>query len=624
MKAAEQSPGLSSVSHTPASALASWLKQITSLCASIPDQEIRRQVFDLLDRLPHGFAPSDFEMEGTQATHALLKREIAERTRAEKIQKALYQISEAIHTTEDLPSLYTKIHAIIAELMPANNFYIALLDASSGCVSFPYHVDEIDDRPVSRRGGRGVTEYVIRTGRALLANLKEIEELKEAGEYVQTGAPAKIWLGVPLTIQGRTFGVMAVQDHHNENVFGQEEKQILSFVAGQIALAIDRKRAEAELRESAARLRQSEERFSKAFHASPAGMAIMRLDNLCFVDANENFLQFTGFQLDDLVGRDPVQAGLLPSRERLDELKAELLKEGRFLEVEIEIRKKSGEPRTMFFSGELCEIGQVPCVIGVGLDVTERKKAESELLKSLARERELNRMKSQFVSMVSHEFRTPLGIIMSSAEILDRYFEQLNLSARQEHLHSIQHYTRRMSGFMEDMLLFGKVEAGKLEFQPAPLDLPVLCRRVADEVLAATDHRCPIELRLGKKLAPAFGDEGLLRHIFSNLLTNAVKYSAAGEPVLLEAARGVRGAREAVFTIEDHGIGIPAVDQDRLFNAFHRGENVAHLPGTGLGLVIVKRCVELHRGKIQIQSAVGQGTTVVVQLPLFTPARCAR
>jgi PAS domain S-box-containing protein len=247
-------------------------------------------------------------------------------------------------------------------------------------------------------------------------------------------------------------------------------------------------------------------------------------------------------------------------------------------------------------------------------DIEVRARAEAELLKSLAMEKELGRLKSNFVSMVSHEFRTPLGIIMSSAEILERYFERLRPEQRKDQLQSIHKSVRRMASLMEEVLLLAKVEAGKMEYKPVALDLAGFCRRVKDEVESATERRCPIVLREPELGEEALGDESLLRHIFTNLLANAVKYSRAGAAVRFEIEQ--RNG-DACFRVEDEGAGIPAGDQAHLFKAFYRGQNVTHLPGTGLGLVIVKRCVDLHGGRISFVSTEGRGTTFTVTLPLF-------
>jgi PAS domain S-box-containing protein len=260
--------------------------------------------------------------------------------------------------------------------------------------------------------------------------------------------------------------------------------------------------------------------------------------------------------------------------------------------------------------------GQPEFMACVVRDISERKRAEAELLQGLTREKELHELKSRFVSMVSHEFRTPLGIIMASAEILDAYLDRLPPEERRSNLRDITDASRQMSGMMEEVLLLGRVEAGKMTCRPAPLDLAVFCQRLADEVTSATNGRCPIRLALASGLAEARADESLLRHVFTNLLHNAVKYSKDGSPVDWELAAH---DSMALFTVRDRGIGIPEPDARQVFQAFHRGRNVGDTPGTGLGMVIVKRCVELHGGRIAFESREGEGTTFLVALPLFGP-----
>jgi signal transduction histidine kinase len=202
---------------------------------------------------------------------------------------------------------------------------------------------------------------------------------------------------------------------------------------------------------------------------------------------------------------------------------------------------------------------------------------------------------------------------MSSSEILESYFDELNPEQRIEHLESIKKNTRRMADLMEEVLLLSRVEAGRLSLDPQPLDLATFCRRLVDEVLSATHRRCPIEITLDATEGETYADERLLRHILINLLTNGVKYSPEGVAVQFSMARLATRVR---FEVVDRGIGIPEQDQKWIFNAFQRGRNVGDIPGTGLGLVIVKRCVELHRGTIQIDSAVGRGTKVEVEVPV--------
>lgn len=237
--------------------------------------------------------------------------------------------------------------------------------------------------------------------------------------------------------------------------------------------------------------------------------------------------------------------------------------------------------------------------------------AKDDLARALSQERDLNELKTRFVSLVSHEFRTPLGVTMSAVEVLRHYRGRITEEKHEELLEDIHSATLQMSGLMEQVLLLGRAEAGKIVWRPAPLNLPDHCAKLVEEGLSATQQRCPVNFTVEGDFSGALMDESLIRHIIGNLLSNAVKYSPEGSPVDF---RLCREGEEAVFTVQDRGIGIPAADQPRLFEAFQRASNVGEIPGTGLGLLLVKRCVELHHGSINVQSQEGVGTTFTVRL----------
>lgn len=249
--------------------------------------------------------------------------------------------------------------------------------------------------------------------------------------------------------------------------------------------------------------------------------------------------------------------------------------------------------------------------------VTERTAelvaARDKLHAALEGERELVQMKSQFVNTVSHEFRTPLGVILSSADILTHYLDRLSTETRLEHLHDIHTSSRQMARMLDQVLDLGRIDAGKLAIAPRPLDLTAFLQRIADESHSASGG-APIQLALAGDLAGANGDEALLRHILLNLLSNARKYSPPDAPIEFTARRK---GDSAIFTVRDHGIGIPAGDLPHLFESFSRGGNVGDTPGTGLGLAIVKRCTDLQGGTIRIESEESHGALVTVSLPLF-------
>jgi PAS domain S-box-containing protein len=422
----------------------------------------------------------------------------------------------------------------------------------------------------------------------------------------------------------RRTGSIRARECRFRNRNGRQSTMLLSSeviqlnrVPHMLTLGLDiteRKQAEAELQASEARLRESEARFSAAFQASPIITAIFRASDTRIVLVNDAFLNWTGYGRDEVLGRTTVELGIWESPARREQFWDDVRRAGSVREWECHSRNRHGKISTMLASGVIIGINGVDHLLTMMVDITQRKQAEAEMLKALAREKELSQLKSNFVSMVSHEFRTPLGIIQSSAELLRDFHQNMKSAERNEQLQSIIGNTRRMAGMMEEILILSRLDAGRLNFQPAPLDLNGFCRRTVDEVLSATNRRCLIELTMISIPPAVAADEMLLGHIFTNLLSNAVKYSEAGATVHFVVQRdGV----DAVCVVRDQGIGISGEDQQHLFKAFHRGANVGTRPGTGLGLLMVKRCVELHRGSMQLASNLGEGTTVTVRLPVF-------
>jgi len=206
-----------------------------------------------------------------------------------------------------------------------------------------------------------------------------------------------------------------------------------------------------------------------------------------------------------------------------------------------------------------------------------------------------------------------LATILSSSELLEHYSDGLSAEDKLKMLHGIQGAVKRMNAMIEDVLVIGKAEAGALQFEPKPVDLAELCHKVVDELRPGVAKQHVIEFEQQFERGSLNLDEKLLRHILTNLLSNAVKYSPPGSTVWL---RLTEHDGQALMEVGDHGIGIPVEDQARLFESFHRASNVGTRQGTGLGLVIVKKAVELHGGTISIDSKADAGTRISVRLPL--------
>jgi PAS domain S-box-containing protein len=420
-------------------------------------------------------------------------------------------------------------------------------------------------------------------------------------------------LDVPVWVRGQVVGVICHEHIGPAREWSAEEIDFASSLAAMISLAIE----ESNRAQSDRLLRESEEKFRALFEATSQG--VMLHDELQYLEVNPAIVRILGYDSRaELIGLHPglTSPPLQPNGESSAVLAQKYIQDcltrGN-VRFEWVARRKSGEDIPVEVILTRIQWGGKQIIQAAVNNISERKQAEEELLKALAREKELSQLKNNFVSMVSHEFRTPLGIIQSSAEILDDYLDRLEPGERREQLQSIIKNSRRMARLMEEVLLVGRLDAGRMDFEPAPLDLAALCRQLVDEARSTTDGQCPIEFFTSSLPALANADERLLRHILLNLLTNAVKYSDPGQRVSFHA-RG--DANRLEFIVADRGIGIPEAEQVRLFEAFHRGSNVGNRHGSGLGLMIVKRCVDLHGGAIQIESKMGAGTTARVSLPI--------
>lgn len=239
-------------------------------------------------------------------------------------------------------------------------------------------------------------------------------------------------------------------------------------------------------------------------------------------------------------------------------------------------------------------------------------KTNLALRREQEREKELSELKSGFVSMASHEFRTPLSVILSSTEMLETYWERWPAGKKREHFLRIQAAMKTMTLLLDQILVIGRADAGRLDLSPEPMDLRAFCDELAAAMRQTTRGERVIEVETKGDLAGVALDEKLLRHILTNLLSNAVKYSGKDSSVTLAVEVG---GDHAVFSVKDCGIGIPPEDRPRLFESFHRCSNVGDVKGTGLGLAVVKRSVERHGGSIEVSSELGSGTEFVITLP---------
>lgn len=239
------------------------------------------------------------------------------------------------------------------------------------------------------------------------------------------------------------------------------------------------------------------------------------------------------------------------------------------------------------------------------------EESQKDLSEALDKERQLNEIKSRFVSMASHEFRTPLSTVLSSASLISKYTRTEEQEKRERHIGKIRNSVKHLNDLLEDFLSLGKLDEGKVTTQLSDFNLPDFIADISDEMKGLLKKGQEIRLRhLGEPTT--YSDKKLLKNIIFNLLTNAIKFSAEDETILLESTATDQGIQ---IMVADKGIGIPEEEQSHLFSSFYRARNAQNIQGTGLGLHIVRRYLDLLGGSIRFESKINSGTRFYIFIP---------
>lgn len=402
--------------------------------------------------------------------------------------------------------------------------------------------------------------------------------------------------------QGSGFGCAFVRDKSDEVVELSVQKWIDEF-----------REAKEDLQQEAPRLRRKEERlrlneakFRTLAETTNASIFLLQDTQICYVNPAVELL--TGYTKGELLADfDLCQLIISKKRQQGEVANSEYL--------EMNIRTKNGKEvwlacMVVMLDGVI-GFGRKPVELIAGIDITNYKYAELELHQALEQAKQLSELRAYFVSMVCHQFRTPLNIVSFSNSLLKRHIDEWTEEKTRPLLDHIQTAVEQLSHMLDDILLLAKAEAAKLNFDPQPLDLGEFCRELLAQMQLSSNHN-PIQFVSSGNCLIAWIDKKLLEPILNNLLDNAIKYSPIGSVVDLKLTCEFG---KVFFQIKDQGIGIPVADQQRLFEPFYRGSNIAHIPGTGIGLSIVKTLVDLHGGQITVVSEVDVGTTFTVMLP---------
>lgn len=351
-------------------------------------------------------------------------------------------------------------------------------------------------------------------------------------------------------------------------------------------------------------------------------IADARKPDLPLIYVNQGFQSITGYSAREAVGRScRFLQGSDRSQPSLEKLR-EALREGTACVVTIRNFKKNGDLfyNELHISPVRTEDGELTHFVGIQLDVTEQVRARESLQRSearyrqaLEREKELNEIRSRFISMVSHEFRTPITAIQASASLLRRLADRLSPEKKERHHDNIEASLKRMNRLLNDVLFFSRSEANRVEVSREPVKPDVYFAKLVENTLPIHPNR-RIEIESGLEQNKTFElDTHLLDNIFQNLITNALKYSA-DETCVKCALREADG--ELIIDVMDKGIGIPQADQEQMFDAFHRAANVGARQGTGLGLTIAQRATQLLGGTLSFTSQENEGSTFTVRLPI--------
>ena len=534
-------------------------------------------------------------------------RDITEQKRAEELNAALYAIAARSQSPEDLQQFYAAIHNIVGQLTYARNFYIALYDPQTQLLSFPYFVDEADPAPARKRLGRGLTEYVMRTGEPLLATPPVFEELVRAGEVDLIGAPSLDWLGVPLKSGSATIGAVVVQSYTPETRYGERDLEILRFVSQQLAAAIEHKRYEEALR-------KSEARYRSLILSAVFGIYRCTLDGR-FLDVNPALINMLGYETVEQVLRLDPQLDVFVRPQEIERLSGEYRRSGSLNGAEVQWKHRDGHPITVRLSGRAAstmEDGEEVLEL-IAEDITERRQLEEQF-------RQVQKMEAvgRLAGGVAHDFNNLLMVINGYTEVLLQK-PTADTDMRQK-IKSIQQAADRAAALTRQLLAFSRkqlLELKVVDLNAVITDMERLLRPLIGENIELVTFLSP-------DASQARADASQLEQVLMNLVVNARDAIAESGKITIESSNVevrpnmaepwyIQPGRYAVISVRDTGHGMDRETLLRVFEPFFTTKEKGK--GTGLGLSTVYGIVKQSNGYVFAESQVGVGTTFYVYLP---------
>jgi PAS domain S-box-containing protein len=439
------------------------------------------------------------------------------------------------------------------------------------------------------------TELLVLTLQDISAPMHEIDHLKTSIDEI-----AELW---------RNDEEIRILNEELEKRVGERTEELAHLNRELNKEVLIRKEAEQSFR-------HSEQFLSLLVDSVDVGIALLHRSGR-YIRLNPKFCAMFGFKAEELLGKH--FSALYNENERKEATE----RLNRFIEDDQD-RQLHGERHFTTWTGKEFYLyfttvkftlpnGEL-FLISTTLDISDLKRAQEETRIALEREQELNKLKANFVTVVSHEFRTPMTVIYSSSEILQASGDSMPNEKRQKMHFQIQRSVRRMTELLDEVVFIERSMKDRAVAFARPTDVYKLCNGAIKETLVfdANDHLIETEFLPDPATMTARVDATLLRSIITNLLANAIKFSAPRSTVVLKIEIT---ETTLILTIHDDGIGIPEADRANIFDLFYRGANVGVIQGTGMGLTIVKRSVDAHKGTISIESELGKGTTMTVVLP---------
>jgi PAS domain S-box-containing protein len=356
-------------------------------------------------------------------------------------------------------------------------------------------------------------------------------------------------------------------------------------------------------------LREKEEKYRNIIFNINIGLLEVDTSGL-ITFANQKFAQMSGYSLNEIIGKKADEIFISGDQNYLMKSKSDLRIEGISDVSRIQAKNKNGELRWWLISGapNYDDNGNIIGSVGIHLDITDQKQKEDQLQENLKKEKEVNGLKSRFVSMASHEFRTPLSTVLSSSYLIEKYTTTEDQIKRQLHLKHIVSSVNILTGILNDLLSVGKIEEGKIQLRNTEFDIEEMIILLINQMSNGLKKRQKI---FYNHVGPSkiILDENLLKHILMNLISNASKFSNEGSFIEINT---ITKSNKITVSVKDYGIGISKSDQKHLTETFFRGGNVDHIQGTGLGLHIVTEYTHLMEGKITWKSTINKGTEFIL------------